>query len=86
MDDVCVVVAKAAPTTACGDGAVGGDETCDDGNGTSGDGCSASCQIEDGTNPDGDGVESGCCSSSTNPAGAFGLAAFLGLVLRRRRR
>ncbi len=34
----CVVV--------CGDGYVGGSELCDDGNGTSGDGCSATCTIE----------------------------------------
>ena len=32
----------------CGDGNREGDETCDDGNGAGGDGCSASCQIEDG--------------------------------------
>lgn len=30
----------------CGDGTLNGDETCDDGNTRSGDGCSASCQIE----------------------------------------
>jgi cysteine-rich repeat protein len=32
----------------CGDGLVEGAETCDDGNNNSGDGCSASCQIEPG--------------------------------------
>ncbi len=30
----------------CGDGAITGAETCDDGNTTSGDGCSSTCQIE----------------------------------------
>lgn len=30
----------------CGDGTVSGNETCDDGNTTAGDGCSASCEIE----------------------------------------
>src|SRR4029077_18488222 len=32
----------------CADGAVTGDEQCDDGNTTDGDGCSASCTIESG--------------------------------------
>lgn len=34
------------PTNTCGDGALGGAETCDDGNTSSGDGCSATCQTE----------------------------------------
>jgi cysteine-rich repeat protein len=33
----------------CGDGAVETGETCDDGNTTDGDGCSATCQIESGS-------------------------------------
>ena len=37
----------------CGDGAVDDDEVCDDGNTTSGDGCSALC---DSTEPCGDGI------------------------------
>jgi fibro-slime domain-containing protein len=32
----------------CGDGVLGKDEACDDGNTNSGDGCDASCQLEDG--------------------------------------
>lgn len=32
----------------CGDGVIGGSETCDDGNTKSGDGCHAMCVIEDG--------------------------------------
>jgi fibro-slime domain-containing protein len=35
-------------TVACGDGRVGGSEQCDDGNLTSNDGCSATCQVEAG--------------------------------------
>jgi spore coat protein H len=34
------------PAIACGDGATGGLETCDDGNTTGGDGCSARCRLE----------------------------------------
>jgi cysteine-rich repeat protein len=33
---------------ACGDGALGTSETCDDGNDAGGDGCSADCQVEPG--------------------------------------
>ncbi|MEW5851248.1 MAG: DUF4215 domain-containing protein [Myxococcota bacterium] len=32
----------------CGDGIISGTETCDDANPAAGDGCSASCQVEDG--------------------------------------
>ena len=35
-------------TVACGDGSVAGNEQCDDGNTTSGDGCSSTCQLESG--------------------------------------
>ena len=35
-------------TTKCGDGLILGTEKCDDGNAVSGDGCSSTCQIEDG--------------------------------------
>ncbi len=35
----------------CGDGAVNGSEECDDGGRVSGDGCSATCQLEPGGNP-----------------------------------
>ncbi|MGN6108933.1 MAG: DUF4215 domain-containing protein [Kofleriaceae bacterium] len=41
----------AAPNTSgCGNGTVGTGETCDDGNTTSGDGCSTTCQTEPGWN------------------------------------
>jgi len=38
----------AGPGSDCGDGLIQGDETCDDGNSVSGDGCGGSCQVEDG--------------------------------------
>ncbi len=37
-----------APANRCGDGVVAGNELCDDGNTTSGDGCSSSCAVEAG--------------------------------------
>ena len=65
----------------CGNGNVDTGETCDDGNMDGDDGCSATCQTEDGS---GDG---GCCSAGTNPAGPLALSVLtLGLVLVRRRR
>ncbi|MBA3538877.1 MAG: hypothetical protein H0T79_04555 [Deltaproteobacteria bacterium] len=80
LDDVCIVVAAAPPAATCGDYTLQEGETCEDGNGDDGDGCSASCQVED----EGGG---GCCSSTTNPAGAAGLGALVfGLMFRRRRR
>jgi fibro-slime domain-containing protein len=36
------------PATKCGDGVLGGNETCDDGNTLSGDGCSSTCAVEPG--------------------------------------
>ena len=52
----------------CGDGVVTGDEECDDGNGVSGDCCSAACQIEaDGSVCDDGDV---CTSVSSCLAGA----------------
>jgi len=35
------------PDNICGDGYITGSETCDDGNGGPGDGCSDTCEIED---------------------------------------
>lgn len=57
LGDGCTPTCKAEPScppsggacaTTCGDGFALGNEACDDGNAVSGDGCSASCQIEDG--------------------------------------
>ncbi len=44
----------ASTSTGCGDGIVTPPETCDDGNTSSGDGCSSACQIEP-QDPDGNG-------------------------------
>jgi cysteine-rich repeat protein len=43
-----VVAYAAALAVRCGDGVLEGGEACDDGNGASGDGCSAACAIETG--------------------------------------
>jgi cysteine-rich repeat protein len=62
------------PIALCGDGAVTGDETCDDGNTVSDDGCSSTCrheycgdgepgpyeQCDDGNTVDGDGCDASC--------------------------
>ncbi len=62
MPDQVMVRGVTAPV--CGNGDLEGDEECDDGNNTDGDGCSASCQTEpaaetdcaDGLDNDGDGL------------------------------
>ncbi|HEU0031173.1 MAG TPA: hypothetical protein VFQ53_11110 [Kofleriaceae bacterium] len=82
MDEVCVVAVTGAALT-CGNGTIDQGETCDDGNRTDGDGCSANCVDETG----GGGDDGGCCSTGTSPAAPLALSlATLGLVLRRRRR
>lgn len=43
-----VSINSCTTTTVCGDGAISGSETCDDRNTLSGDGCSSTCQIEQG--------------------------------------
>src|SRR5438552_11245030 len=43
---VTLVSAALATAATCGNGVVEGTEECDDGNTVSGDGCSASCQLE----------------------------------------
>lgn len=86
MDDVCIVATAAAhPNATCGNGTVDMGETCDDGNTTDGDGCSATCQDE--TTGPGKKDSGGCCSIGGSPAGPLGLGLLtLGLVFRRRRR
>jgi cysteine-rich repeat protein len=79
LDDVCVVAAGAP---VCGDGRQTLEETCDDGNDSDGDGCSATCQLEEDGDP-------GCCStgrSNRGGAGALALATLTIFVLIRRRR
>lgn len=55
---------------ACGDFNVNASagESCDDGNTTGGDGCSATCQCDDPNDADGDGVGDGCdvCSNAAD--------------------
>jgi cysteine-rich repeat protein len=48
LDDVCTSGVCGGTPSGCGDGVVaaGCSETCDDGNTDSGDGCSATCQVE----------------------------------------
>jgi cysteine-rich repeat protein len=46
--DVGLVVVTVTSGPVCGDGAIEGVETCDDGNGVPGDGCSAACGVEAG--------------------------------------
>jgi cysteine-rich repeat protein len=46
-------------TAVCGDGYRAGDEQCDDGNTSSGDGCDAACHVEPSSSPCGDGVIEG---------------------------
>ncbi|MFC1733032.1 DUF4215 domain-containing protein, partial [candidate division KSB1 bacterium] len=47
----------------CGDGVIEGSETCDDGNASGGDGCSATCATESGWNCT--GTPSSCCRVPT---------------------
>jgi cysteine-rich repeat protein len=49
-----VVTLRLQPGGFCGDGKVGTNEACDDGNKTEGDGCSNNCQRIDGNPPSGD--------------------------------
>lgn len=71
-------IARGASVTpiACGDGVTQGDEECDDGNLVSGDGCSATCRIEqcgnDVVDPpleECDGTADAACPGQCNPPG-----------------
>jgi cysteine-rich repeat protein len=79
IDDFCIR-AKPFVGETCGDGELGGNETCDDGNTADGDGCSATCGTE--FRP----PEEGCCSGSGGPAGPVALGLLSGFALLRRRR
>lgn len=70
-------VEDVAGDLACSDGLVLGDEQCDDGNEVSGDGCSATCQLEcgngvaegpeecdDGNGTNGDGCDNNCTTTA----------------------
>ncbi len=66
-----------AKETVCGDAVIAGDEVCDDGNTTDGDGCNADCRptrcgdgllafseaCDDGNDIDGDGCDTNCTES-----------------------
>lgn len=73
----------AAVLPSCGDGARGDAEECDDGNLSSGDGCSAGCRLELGWSCE--GQPSACArqpapAGSTGPAGPMGAMGELGMV------
>ena len=58
----------------CGDGAINGNETCDDGNVSDGDGCSSVCQVETGYSCSGAPSVCGCsidATCSNNVAGTY---------------
>lgn len=78
LDDVCIVGMMKIPR--CGDAYLDDNEQCDDGNTTSGDGCSSTCidELEAG----GGG---GCCSAGGGPGSGVLGAVVLALVRRKRR-
>jgi cysteine-rich repeat protein len=82
IDQFCIVAAG-APAPACGNGAVDGEEQCDDGNTADGDGCSAACtdEVEGGGDDD-----AGCCSANGETSRSLWLGLAVGLLLLRRRR
>ena len=85
IDDVCLVSLAGPGPATCGNGVVDPGEQCDDGNTTSGDGCSSTCQDE--TTMPGKKSGGGCCSASGGATGSIALALMtLGLVFGRRRR
>src|SRR6185503_19903853 len=89
LDDVCVVIPLQGPGDPnCGNGAVDANEQCDDGNVSNGDGCSDTCEAEDGDGDgDGDGPGGGCCSIGGGPEGATALTLLtLAMIFRPRRR
>ena len=45
-DDAGAITVRVGCLATCGDGVMNGDEQCDDGNRTSGDGCDANCRAE----------------------------------------
>ena len=86
IDDLCVVAYGANVGAVCGNGVVDPGEQCDDGNTTSGDGCSSTCQFENGSDMEGK-TGGGCCSASRDPSGAIVLSVLtVGVILRRRKR
>ena len=68
---VCVMACGSSPNNEpfCGDGAVDPGEQCDDGNNVSGDGCSATCKLENVVGCGNGAVEAGeqCDDGNTRP-------------------
>jgi cysteine-rich repeat protein len=50
LTDVALVTIDVTTSAICGDATISAPETCDDGNAAPGDGCSATCQVENGFN------------------------------------
>jgi cysteine-rich repeat protein len=71
LDDVCVVGVPpgGVPDPECGDRIMNGDEECDDGNTTPGDGCSATCEKEEGGDDEGGTDEGGTDEGGTDEGG-----------------
>jgi MYXO-CTERM domain-containing protein len=65
------------PSYDCGNGAVEGAETCDDGNAASGDGCNAQCLLENGAGPCAGDAE--CASGLCNTLAATPVCALPGV-------
>jgi len=65
--DPVLVVTHAAPEPECGDSVIEGDEECDDGDVSSGDGCSSLCVIESGWSCTG---EPSVCTEDAPPSGS----------------
>lgn len=65
VDNVQVYSCSAEELPVCGDGQVDPGEMCDDGNPLDGDGCSASCEVEDGWS----------CTGSTPPRNSTNILA-----------
>ncbi|MFT3695366.1 MAG: DUF4215 domain-containing protein [Kofleriaceae bacterium] len=78
LDNMCIVGFTKVPR--CGDGVVDANETCDDGNTVSNDGCDNTCHFELTA------TGAGCCSASGDPIGISAGASALLLGLRRRDR
>ena len=81
IDDFCVLASGTGPVPLCGNAQVETGEVCDDGNTTSGDGCSSACATEIVEPPD-----DGCCSTGGDPRGAIAIGLGSAILLWRRRR
>ena len=71
IDEFCVVGVNAVAAPLCGNGKLEGDESCDDGNQESFDGCTDDCQLEEQPNTPttGESSESASASASDSDSG-----------------